>query len=77
MPRRKPPGPITDRQREVLRYLWQGFTAREIAKRMRLSHRTVEAHKRALNIRAGCTNTAQLIRWAIETGQLKVKGSAA
>jgi DNA-binding NarL/FixJ family response regulator len=76
MPRRKHPGPITDRQREVLRYLWQGLTAREIGRRMRLSHRTVEAHKRALHIRSGRSNTTQLIRWAIETGQLKVKGSA-
>jgi DNA-binding CsgD family transcriptional regulator len=76
MPRRKAPG-ITDRQREVLRYIWQGLTAREIGKRMRLSHRTVEAHKKALLMRAGCRNTSKLLRWAIETGEIKVKGSAA
>jgi DNA-binding CsgD family transcriptional regulator len=77
MPGRKPSRPITARQREVLRYLWQGMTAREIGKRLRVSHRTVEAHKKALHARAGCNNTQQLLRWAIEIGEIKVKGSAA
>jgi DNA-binding NarL/FixJ family response regulator len=39
---------------------------------MRVSHRTVEAHKKALLVRSGCRNTAQLLRWAIETGLIDI-----
>ena len=81
MPRRQERGPITARQRQVLRLIWEGLTARKIGRRMHLSHRTVEVHKKALLMRSGCRNTAQLLRWAIETGLLdiadgKYKGGA-
>jgi DNA-binding CsgD family transcriptional regulator len=57
--------PLTDRQYEVLRLVWQGKPNWEIGEQLQISRRTVEVHRAALMKRARVHNAAQLLRWAV------------
>ena len=59
---------LTPREREVLRLLAQGLRAREIAERLGISQKTVEAHKANIYNKLGVRRLAQLIRQAVEMG---------
>ena len=62
----------TPREREVLKLVWTGFSNREIADRLGISSRTIEAHRASLMKKLRVANTAQLVRIAIEQGLIKV-----
>jgi DNA-binding NarL/FixJ family response regulator len=57
--------PLTSRQREVLRLVADGLSAREIAKALGITPKTVEFHKAALMDKLGLRSTAQLTRYAL------------
>lgn len=57
---------ISDREREVLRFICMEFTAQEIAQKMDISPRTVEAIKDRLMERFGSKNTAGLVFFAVK-----------
>ncbi|GAA2061626.1 response regulator [Williamsia deligens] len=60
--------PITDRETEVLRLVAKGLTARQIAGRLGLSHRTVENHVQSTLRKLQLGNRVELTRYAIEHG---------
>lgn len=57
---------LTPRQREVLRLIAEGSTAKEIAERLRVSHRTVQFHRLRIMEEIGVRTTAELTRFAIK-----------
>lgn len=57
---------VSDKEREVLRYICMEFTAQEIAQKMDISPRTVEAIKDRLMERFGSKNTAGLVFFAVK-----------
>ncbi|HRO46451.1 response regulator transcription factor [Agriterribacter sp.] len=57
---------ISDKEREVLRLLCMEFTATEIAQKMEISPRTVEAIKDRLMERYNVKNTAGLVFFAVK-----------
>jgi DNA-binding NarL/FixJ family response regulator len=59
---------LTLRQREVLRLVAQGKSMKEVAAVLRLSPRTVEAHKYEMMQSLGVHTTAELIRFAYQHG---------
>ena len=64
-----PPGPsLTDRETEILRYVAKGLTAKQIAQRLSLSHRTVENHVQATFRKLQVANRVEATRYAIEHG---------
>lgn len=56
---------LSDREKMVLRLICMEFTAQEIAQKMELSSRTVEAIKDRLMDRFGSKNTAGLVFFAV------------
>ncbi|MEJ7727296.1 MAG: response regulator transcription factor [Actinomycetes bacterium] len=65
----EPDAPIlTDRETEVLRLVARGLTARQIAHRLSLSHRTVENHVQNTLRKLQLHNRVELTRYAIEQG---------
>lgn len=60
--------PITEREAEVLRFVAKGLTARQIATRLGLSHRTVENHVQSTLRKLQLGNRVELTRYAIEHG---------
>ena len=63
---------LTPRQREVLQLLAEGKSAKEIAKILHISARTVEFHKYHIMRELGIENSAELIRFAIKHGIISV-----
>ena len=57
---------LTLRQREILRLLVDGHSAKAIATRLDISPRTVEFHKYAMMESLGFTSSAELIRFALQ-----------
>jgi DNA-binding NarL/FixJ family response regulator len=57
---------LNDRERDVVKYICMEFTAQEIAQKLDLSPRTVEAIKDRLMERFGAKNTAGLVFFAVK-----------
>jgi len=57
---------LTPRERDVLRLLARGYLYKEIALRLGISAKTVEAHVSAVLRKLQLTNRHQLSRWAAE-----------
>jgi DNA-binding NarL/FixJ family response regulator len=58
-------GQLTARQREVLRLIAQGCSAKDIANQLSISVRTAEFHRAGIMQRLGLHSTAQMTRYAI------------
>jgi DNA-binding NarL/FixJ family response regulator len=61
-------GELTERQKEVLRLISQGCSAKEIASRLNISVRTAEFHRAAIMDRLKLHSTAMMTRYAVERG---------
>lgn len=59
---------LTERETEVLRYVAKGLSAKQIAAKLSLSHRTVENHIQATFRKLQVANRVELTRYAIEHG---------
>lgn len=59
---------LTERQREILRRLAQGKRAKEIAFDLKLSVKTVEAHRSQIMQRLGIRDLPGLVRFAVRSG---------
>lgn len=66
---RRADGPtLTERETEVLRHVAKGLTAKQIAAKLSVSHRTVENHVQATFRKLHLANRVELARYAIEHG---------
>lgn len=59
---------LTDRETDVLRLVAKGMTARQIASKLVISHRTVENHVQSTLRKLQLHNRVELARYAIEHG---------
>lgn len=66
---------LTDREREVMALAVEGLANKEIARRLGISHRTVEIHKARLMNKTGADTLLELARIA-EAGGLRVSGTS-
>ncbi len=57
---------ISDKERDLLRYICMEFTSEEIGEKMEISSRTVEGMKARLMERFGVKNTAGLVFYAVK-----------
>jgi two-component system, NarL family, response regulator NreC len=64
------PGGLSEREVEVLRLLALGHTNKEIAERLHVSTRTVEAHRASLQHKLSRATRAELVRYALDRGLL-------
>jgi DNA-binding NarL/FixJ family response regulator len=63
------PGPtLTERETEVLRYVAKGMSAKQVAAKLVISHRTVENHVQSTLRKLQLANRVELTRYAIEHG---------
>lgn len=62
---------LTPRQREVLQYVVDGYTNKEIASRLGVSHRTVEVHRMQIMRRLNVNNVPALVRLAVRMGLVR------
>jgi len=55
------PGPLTQTERKIARYLVNGFTSKEIALALGCSPRTVEVHRANMIAKMGVRNSAEMV----------------
>lgn len=60
------PPTLTAREREILRLIVQGKTMKEIANKLCLGFETIHSYTKYLRVKLNCTNTASLVRTALE-----------
>lgn len=64
---------LTNREREVLKQIGEGYTSREIGEMLFLSVNTIERHRTNIMDKLGMHNKSQLIRFAIRKGLVKLE----
>jgi DNA-binding NarL/FixJ family response regulator len=65
---RRPLRMLSPRQIEVLRFVSEGYTTRDIARRLGISVKTVETHRSDLMKRLGIHDVPGLVRYAVRVG---------
>ena len=63
-----PADKLTEREREILQLVAEGYPNQSIADKLYLSVKTVEAHKSHIMAKLGVQKTADLIRYALRKG---------
>jgi DNA-binding NarL/FixJ family response regulator len=64
-------GDLSDREREVLRMIAQGYSSKEIAARVTLSVKTVDTYKARAMEKLGLDSRVDLVRYAVQQGWLQ------
>lgn len=64
---------FTDREKEILELIWTGLKNNEISQRLKISVKTVEAHRANMMRKRRVSNVAQLLKMAIKDGTLKIQ----
>ncbi len=59
---------LTERERDILKLICEGFSNKEIAAQLFISHRTVDTHRTNIMAKLDLNNVVQLTRFAIRTG---------
>jgi len=59
---------LTEREREILRYVSQGLTSKAIAQRLGISVRTVDIHRANIMNKTDTRNVVELVRLALAGG---------
>jgi len=54
---------LSCREKEIVSYLAEGLTSREISEKLSLSKNTVDTHRRNILDKSGLRSTAELIRY--------------
>jgi DNA-binding NarL/FixJ family response regulator len=69
---KRDPDGLSDREREVMKLIAQGFRTREIAVQLSVSHKTVEKHRTNLMRKLGLRTAAAVAAYAITNGYLRL-----
>jgi DNA-binding NarL/FixJ family response regulator len=72
-PRAKRPETLTSREQQILELIWAGFKNKEIGVRLKISVKTVEAHRANMMKKMRVSNTAQLLKTAISSNVLHIR----
>jgi DNA-binding NarL/FixJ family response regulator len=64
----KPFSTLSGREREVLHLIADGLSAKEIAAKLAISSKTVEAHRTSLMRKVGVRKATELVRYAVRHG---------
>lgn len=63
---------LTKRETEIVRLVADGFKNREVAEKLQISVKTVETHRANIMNKLALRNLAELIRYAIQKGWVKI-----
>ena len=57
---------LTDREREVFQFFGQGLAVKEMAERLGISAKTIEAHREHIKQKLNYKTSSELLRFAIQ-----------
>ena len=61
------PHQLTDRERQILKFLVDGYSNEETANSLGLSRRTIEAHRNRIMLKLNLHDLPALVKYAIKT----------
>ena len=64
---------LTSREREILQLIAEGYTNQEMSELLFISSKTVEVHKQNIQKKLNISGTAQLTKYAIRKGLIKIE----
>ena len=64
---------FTPQEKRIIELCYEGLLAKEIAAQLEISPRTVEAHKTNIFAKLGINNTAEMIKYALKNGIIRVQ----
>jgi DNA-binding NarL/FixJ family response regulator len=64
---------LTDRERDVLRLVAEGYGAPEIGERLSISAKTVDTYRRRINEKLGISQRPEYVRFALRVGMLSLE----
>lgn len=64
--------PLSNREKEVLKYVALGFTYQEIADQLYVSVKTVETHKARISEKLNIKKRSELVRYAVAQGLISI-----
>ena len=62
---------LTDRERDVLRFVASGYTAPEIGEKLFISPKTVDTYKQRITEKLGLAHRSEYVQFALKLGLLK------
>jgi two-component system response regulator NreC len=62
---------LTDRERDVLRFVASGYTAPEIGEKLFISPKTVDTYKQRISEKLGLSHRSEYVQFALKLGLLK------
>jgi two-component system, NarL family, response regulator NreC len=62
---------LTDRERDVLRFVASGYTAPEIGEKLFISPKTVDTYKQRITEKLGLSHRSEYVQFALKLGLLK------
>ena len=60
--------PLTEREKQIVRFIAEGRSSKEIGASLNISLKTVEFHREAIMAKLGVKGTDELVRYAISAG---------
>jgi DNA-binding NarL/FixJ family response regulator len=70
--RQDPYEQLTDRERDILKLLVEGYTTQEVADTLEIAPKTVEGHKTNLMSKLGIHNRIDLVKYALRKGIITI-----
>jgi len=67
------PRELSKREKEVVQLVAMGYQNREVVKKLGIAAKTVETHRANIMNKLALRNIAQLIRYAIQKGLVKIE----
>jgi two-component system response regulator NreC len=67
----EPVEPLTNREKEILKLIVQGYTNRQVGEELNISMRTVEGHRANLAAKLGLHSRVELVRYARDHGLIE------
>jgi DNA-binding CsgD family transcriptional regulator len=64
------PGPLSDRELQVIELVAAGLTNEQIAEKLEISKRTVDNHLSNILTKTDTKNRVALVRWALQWGKV-------
>ncbi len=61
---------LTEREKEILKFIVKGLTSKEIAIALNLSKLTVDTHRKNIQSKLGVSNVVELVKMAIQSNIL-------
>lgn len=63
--------PLTEREKQIIRFIAEDWSSKEIAASLGITRKTIEYHRQAIKAKLGLKGVAGMVRYAIRAGLIE------